>query len=236
MAFAANRLPTGDSNAVGRYIQDLKQAEIRARVSTRLAAEQSTAEAQVLLAATVKRSIRAGEALDLAVAPRAKRDGDGTIVVHGRKQFDGMERCIAVSLARLWGYDNPALPIREKTRIASAAGKLISYDYGFSKPIGQNSVCRWCKTMATGIASGTRRPLDAAHHGTQGLADKIEEDHPGYLHELYRYATSTIGLKATFDELTQTMNKKSHSRNESRPELALHPKQIYRWWRKNNGS
>ena len=69
LAFAANRLPTGDSNAVGRYIQDLKQAEIRARVSTRLAAEQSTAEAQVLLAATVERSIRAGEALDLDVTP-----------------------------------------------------------------------------------------------------------------------------------------------------------------------
>ena len=147
-----------------------------------------------------------------------------------------MERCLAVLLARLWGYDNPALPIREKTRIASAAGKLISYDYGFSKPIGHYSVCRWCKTLATRVESGTTRPLDTAHHGTQGLADKIEEDHPGYLHELYRYATSTIGLKATFDELTQTMNEKSHSPNESRPELTLHPKQVYRWWRKNNGS
>ena len=134
----------------------------------------------MLLSATVEWSIRAGEALDLAVTPRVKRDGDGTIVIHGRKQFDGTERCMAVSLARLWGYDNPALSFWEKTRIASAAGKMISYDYGFSKPIGHSSVYKWCKTMATGVESGTRRPLDAAHRGTQGLADKIEEDHPGY--------------------------------------------------------
>ena len=85
LAFAADRLPTGDSNAVGRYIQDLKQAEIRARVSARLAAEQGTAEAQVLLLATVEQSIQTGEALDLAVTPRANRYGDGTIAMCGRK-------------------------------------------------------------------------------------------------------------------------------------------------------
>ena len=39
LVVAANRLLTGDSNAIGRYIQDLKQAEIQAQVSTHLAAE-----------------------------------------------------------------------------------------------------------------------------------------------------------------------------------------------------
>ena len=78
-----------------------------------------------------------------------------------------------MSLARLWGYDNPALPIWEKKRIASAAGELILYDYGFSKPIVHYSVCRWCKSLATGVESGTLRLLDAAHRGKQGLADKI---------------------------------------------------------------
>ena len=53
LAFAAARLPTGDSNAAGQYSQDLKQAEIQARVRTRLAAEQGTAESQVLLLAMV---------------------------------------------------------------------------------------------------------------------------------------------------------------------------------------
>ena len=80
---------------------------------------------------------------------------------------------MAVSLAKLWGYDNPSLSIREKTQTASAAGKLVSYDYGFSKPIVHYSVCRWCKSLATGVESGTLRLLDAAHRGKQGLADKI---------------------------------------------------------------
>ena len=32
------------------------------------------------------------------------------------------------------------------------------------------------------------------------------------------------------------MNKTSHSPNESQPEITVHPKQVYRWWQKNNGS
>ena len=238
LAFYSERLPAEDSSVIGQYIQDLKQAEIQERVKARLAAEKGTAEVQVRLLATVERSIRAAEALELDVTPRVKRNGDGTIEMHTRKQFSGMERCMAVSLVKLWGYEHPSLLFREKMRIASAAGKLIAYDYGFSKHVGCNSysVRRWCKSLATGVKSGTTRPLDAAHGAKQGISDKIEEDHPGYLHELYRYATSTIGLKASFDELTQTMNEKSNSPIESRPELNLHPRTVHRWWKKNNGS
>jgi hypothetical protein len=46
---------------------------------------------------------------------------------------------------------------------------------------------------------------------------------------------TTLGLKATFKEITDTMNEKSASPSESRSELTLHYKQVYRWFKNEGG-
>ena len=95
---------------------------------------------------------------------------------------------------------------------------------------------KWQDGLASGLLSGTCNPLKSNHRGMVAATVKIERAHPGYMHALYRYATSTLGVKATIEELTACMNERSHIPGELRPGVNLHYKQVYRRWKANGGS
>ena len=116
---------------------------------------------------------------------------------------------MAVALARIWGLDNPSLTFMKRRRIEDAACRQFVYDHGFSKSTGGSMLKKWASTLTSGVKGGETDPLTSCHKERKSVADKIEEEHAGYLHELYRYAISTVGIKATFKELSDSMNEKN---------------------------
>ena len=85
------------------------------------------------------------------------------------------------------------------------------------------------------MREGETAPLKPQHKGSKATTGNIEEQHKFYLHELYGYAISTTRVKATFKKITESMNEKLQSPAEARPELSLHYKQVYSWWKANGG-
>ena len=189
-----------------------------------------------ILGDAVEQQINAALSLDLNIRPRQRREGEGNIDVHKRKQTKESERVLAVHVAKMWGHDNLALTYHQRRRIEDAACKLIAYDHGFGKSTGGSMINKWAQQLSSGVLkSGNTAPLKSNHKGRKSTTTIIEEENEGYLHELYRYAISVIGAKATFKDITDIMNERSQSPAESRPELNLHFKQVYKWWKDNGG-
>ena len=76
------------------------------------------------------------------------------------------------------------------------------------------------------------KPLTNKHIGSVSQVTRIEEDLPGHLHELYRYAIELRGSKASFGELAEVMNVKSLTKNVY---IKLSSYQLYRWFKSNGG-
>ena len=80
----------------------------------------------------------------------------------------------------------------------------------------------------------TLHRLIANHKASISYVDIIENDHPGYLHELYRYTTKIVCHKSSFAEIAIVMNDKSSVSPENRMTLHLSREQVNSWF-KNGG-
>jgi len=81
------------------------------------------------------------------------------------------------------------------------------------------------------ITGGENRdPLSPSQSGWTTYIDTIEEEHPGYIRELYRYAESTLGATATWQEFVEVINQKSAAPGEERPTLSMSRNQLARWF------
>ena len=185
------------------------------------------------MADAVKEQVDTALALNFEARPRLARLGGKEIAIHKRKQTDEL---MAVALAKCWGHDNPSLTYRERKRLEDAVCRQIAYDHGFPKPSGGSMLGKWSATLNSGVTGGDTAPLKSNHKGSKSMTSQIEEENQGYLHELYRYAISMVGIKATFKEIAEMMNEKSAAPNELRPELHLHYKQVYEWWKEQGGT
>jgi len=95
---------------------------------------------------------------------------------------------------------------------------------------------RWDTKFVEGIELGDcHSPLSNKQIGSVKYCDMIEEEHPGYLRKLFRYAQRTKGAKASFKELAASMNEKSDVLGESRTTLSLHKEQLRRWFVREGG-
>ena len=166
---------------------------------------------------------------------RPARVGNNDIEILNRKQATERMRSCAVFLAQLWGYGEGSKTWEERQRIATAACNQIAYDQGYPKSTGSSQLGKWRDKAMQDISAGKSSALSRNFKHRVSYTDGIEAKHPGYLHELYRYAIRTRGVLATFSELSETMNKKSATQEEDRPTLTLHRLQVYRWWKKNKG-
>lgn len=166
---------------------------------------------------------------------RPSRCGTDGIKIGNRKQADERMRSCAVFLAEMWGYRDGNKTWEARQRIAKAVCNQIAYDHGYPKSTGASQLGKWYDKAQKGIATGNARAMSRSFTHTPSYTDRIEKEHPGYLHELYRYAIRTRGILSTFSEIAETMNSKSATSEETRPVLKLHRLQVYRWFKKNKG-
>ena len=73
------------------------------------------------------------------------------------------------------------------------------------------------------------------HKGSVSYVCVIEKDYPGYLHELYRYATKVVGHKSSFAVIAMKINEKSRVSSENRISLHLSKDQVNNWFKKMEG-
>ena len=177
--------------------------------------------------------------LDLDLRPRMNRQGTAEVVVHSQKQAKENERMMVLFTAKKWGWKDPSLHSKRRKRIARAACRQVAYDYGYQKELAAAMLPKWesllHNAIDTGEVSDSQNPLSPQHSGTKAYCQKVEETHPGYLRELFRYAQRTKGAKATFKELADTMNLKSKVAGETRATLSLHELQVSRWFAQQGG-
>ena len=168
--------------------------------------------------------------------PRPNAKVKDPVKVRNQKQADERMRFSAVALAEIWGYSDPTRPYDDRQQIANAACRQVAYDQGFPKSTGGSQLHKWRSKLLDGVVDGKVDPIGREKvRGRVAYTEKIEKAHPGYLHELYRYATLTKGAMATFQELADCMNSKSATAEETRMNITLHSFQLYRWWKKNGG-
>ena len=175
-------------------------------------------------------------ALDLDRPNRMSHDGEEEIESHDRKQATEIERHKILLIAALWGCgDRSTKTWSEHQKVALAVCKMASHDHGHRKASACSQVQRWLNKVLESNTSGDAHPLLIKHHGSEACIKKVEELHPGYLHELYRHGTKIKGDRSTFEELACLMNEKSRSPDEARSDLDLHPLQATRWFHENGG-
>ena len=65
--------------------------------------------------------------------------------------------------------------------------------------------------------------------------DYIDKKHCGFVHELYRYASDTVGSKASFLAMSLCMNERSQINGELRDSLNINCRQLNNWFNANGG-
>jgi hypothetical protein len=69
--------------------------------------------------------------------------------------------------------------------------------------------------------------------------DRIESEHPGFLHKMYRAAVKQEGPEAPWRDIAKAMNTCSEEQqainNDSTPVLTMNRNSVHRWFKKNNG-
>jgi len=156
--------------------------------------------------------------------------------VHNRRQADERSRNMVIHTAITWGWRDPCLTTTRREYIAKAACRQVSYDMGYPVPLAHTRLASWYGSINAAITGGENNdPLSPSRSGRARYVDIIEEEHPGYLRELYRYAESTLGATATWQEFVEIINLKSAAPGEERPTLSISRKQLARWFQKNGG-
>ena len=184
----------------------------------------------------IEQQIQFAFALNLSSSQRLNRQGSGEIAIHMRKQANESDRQHVVHLATYWGYRDPNLTANERMRISVAACRQVAYDRGFQKPLAHTQVSKWFCCLDSSLKEGKKLdPLSPSILGKKSYVQKIEENHPGYLHELFRYATRTKGANASFGELAKQMNLKSNVPGEMHPTLTIRRRMLSKWFDDNGG-
>ena len=151
-------------------------------------------------------------------------------------QADERARHMVVHCAVLWGWRDPCNTYSARLRIAKAACRLVAYDFGYPKPLAHTQLPYWVGKINDAIVSGeSADPVSPVYCGSSKYVKTIEDNNPGYLHELFRYAQQVKGSIGTFSELKEVMNEKSSAPGENRPTLSLSRRQLSDWFRVNGG-
>ncbi len=174
------------------------------------------------------------EATGIANHP-PKRNGEGLVKLNGKKQFTQEARAVACLFATYAMGWHQEMPKRQKKRIAAVACAIVSYDYGYRNVLGKFWLEKWLNRVENSILHSSSTAITTNNHkGKTSYTDNITQQHPTYLHELFRAATNLLGDDATFARLTQQMNLQSEA-NENLPTLRLTKLQVFRWFKKIRG-
>jgi hypothetical protein len=122
-------------------------------------------------------------ALDLTIQPRLSRDGTGQIVkLHDRALAETNHRLIALHVAKAWGWNDHRFDYITRQRIAEAACRQVSYDFGYKKSFSYSRLPDWDKGVDKYSQTGdTTQACGKSRTGRKSYVDQIEAAHNGYL-------------------------------------------------------
>jgi hypothetical protein len=114
--------------------------------------------------------------------------------MHNKKQFDETARalgCIYATYLMGWKENSPR---REKELIALASYTLVCYDLGYKMIMGKFGLATWIKQFEASVLCTTALNMfKNKHKGSTSQTNRVEAEHPIYLHHLYLQATSILG-------------------------------------------
>ena len=117
---------------------------------------------------------------------------------------------MCIHTAILWGWQDPYLSYKERSRIAKAACNQVAYDHGYQQRLAHTSLPIWYSKIIGSINDGEdTNPISPCYAGFKKYINKVEEIYPDYMVELFRFAQKIKGPVATFTELALCMNEKS---------------------------
>ena len=176
-------------------------------------------------------------ALDLTCKTRMSRTNGSKIIIKSRMtQADENARQMCIHTAILWGWQDPYLSYKERSRIAKAACNQVAYDHGYQRRLAHTSLPIWYSKIIGSIDDGEdTNPISPCYAGIKKYIDKVEEIHPGYMVELFRFAQKIKGPVATFTELALCMNEKSAAPSEEQSTLSLTKYMLRRWFQTVGG-
>ena len=147
------------------------------------------------------------------------------------KQANERARYMCINTAILWGWRDPVLTNKQRCRIAKAACRQVAYNFGYRKPLGSSQMPAWYGMLNRAILSGeSSDPLSPSFCLRKSYIDSIENIHPGYILELFRYAQMKRGGLENFQVLSEVMNIRSGEPGEDRPTLSLNRHHLIKWF------
>ena len=167
--------------------------------------------------------------LDFSLDPRPEHNGTEEIPLLHCAILNDKYRSILAFTAMRAGYD-PNAGGAERKRIIVAVRRQVFYNFGYPEP--KNKDVRRTETLLNqyfaasdwDIGILTRLPIGKTR--TSSKKSKVENImilHPRLLHTVFRYAVKTIGIKASYSALAQTMTAKiSHILPESPYKIDTH--------------
>jgi hypothetical protein len=220
-----------EANRVARAILD-DRLVVRVNPTTRIQNDEQV-EA---VASRVDEAVNYAAALDLDRRPRLSRTNAENIEVHTRKQADERARMLVLHTAIMWGWLDPCITKTRRIFIGEAACRQVAYDLGYRSPLAATRLPFWHGLVHMAVHEGEySNQLSPSQAGSKKYVAAIEESHPGYIRELYRYSESVLGALATYKELVDSINSKSASPGEGRPTLALSRRQLAQWFQDQGG-
>jgi len=174
---------------------------------------------------------------------RPSRTPEGKpIELIGRKSPDQKMRLLMVHVATEYGYveSSPA----KKKEIATAACCLVAYDNGLLQPPKGTMLDKWVKQLDQAIKNPEEFDLnDVLGNKKMGpkmgtYTERIEQQHPGFLHQMYRLACKEIGADSNWRDLADEMNVQSRKQefvDADKPALSMSRATIRKWFLKLGG-
>ena len=144
---------------------------------------------------------------------------------------------MVILTAERWGFRANDKTYAERMRCLRAASRLVAYDNGYQKEFSTNSILRWEGKFKNEIENGVSSKCvgECNRKGSVSAVNIIKQQHPGYLHHLFRQAIKMVGLNAGFAELAQQMHLSSTSSIDPRPPVIISRRQLNKWFRNNKG-
>ena len=182
--------------------------------------------------------IQSAMCLDFCQYPRPKRSIDSNIIIHDRKYASKEEKVMTLLTCKNWGWDDSGTTWKMKIRMARAASRLIAYDAGYRLPFGHSNLIQLDNQLKMSLSNGNESVNEYFYDSRGGkiaYLDFISKKYPGYVHELYRYASDTVGSKASFYAMSLCMNQRSQIVSEIRDSLNINRRQLNNWFNSNGG-
>ena len=182
--------------------------------------------------------IQTAMSLDFCLFPRPKRSVNSNVLMHDRKYATKEEKVMTLLACKNWGWEATHTTWNMKIRMATAASRMVAYDCGYRVPFGHSNLIRLDNELKLSLSTGSETVEEYfcdARGGKIVYLDYITKKHPGYVHELYRYASHTVGAKASFYAMSLCMNQRSQIVSEKRDSLIMNRRQLNNWFNNNGG-